>query len=1171
MLTITDAAGEVLSHRDGHQRLCDTGTVSLLSELVAGPVDGGTYAETALAYDEWGSYDRVVGPVGENGRRYAVHYEYDPDHHAQVSEIRDYDLAENEVEAFLELDDTPGTPFAPDVDPSSVGLRGSATYSPRTGRLLTATSPNDTVVTYAYDALQRIRSVTLPDGGSISDEYHPTDDSYAYALAHNSDELHPGDPIDTVRFVDGLGRVTQDKHETEVFRGVGSAPEHGFTVSGALTFDALGREVHQAYETFESSGSATSFSPRDPDSPVMDRSFDALDRVTAETLPGGRTSLTDYRFPVGLGTSLLEQEVTDPLGRRTVTSTDVRGYVRVVDEIAVGEPKQRTTYENDALGRLLSVTSAGREQLRNTWDLLGRRTSTDTEDGGLVEYGYDAAGQQVTQLTANERASGTGPSRYHYSFGNLVSVDHPAGTPDVHYGWGGYDGVPATDNGAGVLVRVADGARRQTLGYDPVGHIDSETTEMVGADWKMGTLTTTVDSDWLGRAITLGLPDGEEVRHGYDHGGGLSSITGAKPCTEFGSLQAASDSVQTTLLVTEVPHETPPQPPFEIVVDGERMRVTQRAPTATPGVFTYTVVRAVEGTTAVAHAAGAGVRSTAPLVCTYRYLDRLERDLFGAPAFEQVGNGNGTSYTRNTLTRWLDRQITTSPQQGGREQQDLRYTYDKVGNVVSYVNDLPPDVPSLFGGRVTQTYEYDGNYRLTAAHGEWLNSQNTRHFDYAVTYDDATGNTTSKMQRVWDVKVGCKKKCDDVVESNTYSFNDVAYAADRQHQLAVQGGKTYAYDANGNVTSVSAERSRRDLTWDAENRLTSVVDRTTRSGGKPTTYTYDHNGELAKEDKEQGRTWFVNRWVTVKNGTVWKNYFAEGRRLATKFSQDDAYEQKTYFLHADMLGSTNVVSDRAGKVFQHQEYLPTGETWVDEDSTIFRTPYQYSGEYTDEDHSLVDFGQRWFDPRAGVFYSADPLLYRDPGALLKDVTYASTYALGGGNPTSYVDPDGLARTKGGASKTKPTKKGSPIKKPTRARAKAKAAKPGIPAKLMKKAIAIFNATVAREIAAAQAAGVQHPNFNITVRYKRPAGATTKRQRMLVNLPGAKCTDCNATGVKMVADHIIPVVVEYYVYGHFDYVRMRSPQATQPQCERCSNLQSSIARKWSQAQAALLGI
>ena len=1092
---VLDAHGQVLRYRDGSTDLCELGSVTLLRELVSGGIDGGQYADTRLGYDAWGNYNRVVYPLAENGRHYAVHYRYDPARRSDVGRVTEYELAPADLDAFLAVDDTVAADqFDPPLSGASkVGLTSSATFDGPTGQVASRTDANGQTTTYRYDALGRPAEVTLADGGRVLYDYDPGNAAYARASARNSDQFHPGEFIETVSFADGLGRITQQKQEVDVFAAFDQPARHGFAVTGAQDYDALGRVTREAQPTFASYATALNFVPKDLHTFGAERTWDARDRLISETLPGDRTTTTEYGIETRLlPTKLLRETTTDPLQRKTVTYTDMRDYVRIVDDVAVDAPRERTTYTYDPMGQLLTVHAAGRDQLRNTWDLLGQRTSTRTEDGGTTAYQYDPMGQQVSVQTENQRAVGDSRTAHHYEFGHLVGADNPDQTPDISYVWGGYDGQPTTGNTAGRVSSLVDAARRQSFRYDSLGRVTTESTEMVGADWKQGRLSTSVTQDWLGRPAALTYPDGEVLTHRYDRGGRLEKITGAKPCNVVGTLTSAIDATQTVVSVTELPHESAPPLPFVIKVDGEQIRVTARTASSAPDGWLYTVERGINGTpaapTASAHAAGADVTTDAPLLCAYRYLDRAEYDVFGAPAFRQIGNGNRTEWVRDPETRRLARQVTTSPaqpqasagkltaavtasatelhaaevnvppvvpflatigaekvrvvdrvpaaapgeavwivQRGAagttpapaaagaavlvdRIQQNLAYTYDNADNILSYDNDLPPDVPSLFGGKVRQNYDYDGHYRLTSANGTWQDALNTRSFEHVVDYDATTGNATARHQRVWEEKVGCKKNCVDPVTDLTYDFTGTTFQPEHQHQLLTQGDATYSHDRDGNVTAVTSPAGLREMTWDAQDKLTMVVDRPNGNGGKPTYYTYDHNGELAKEDKEQGRTWFVNPWVTVKNGTTWKNVFADGERLATKFSEG-GYEQKVYFRHEDQLGSTNITTDRSGRIFQHQEYLPSGEAWVDEDSTVFRTPYQFSGEYTDEDHNLVDFGQRWYDPRNGLFLSTDPLLEGNPDVLVDEPMYQSTYTLSHGNAVTYVDPDGLAKTK----------------------------------------------------------------------------------------------------------------------------------------------------------------
>lgn len=1125
IITVKSSDGTVLRHRDGSENLCDNSSVTRLRELISGPIIGGTYAETLLQYDDWGSYDRIVYPLGADGHHYAVHYEYDLNAgHANVAQVTDYELTPDEVGRFLDYPvggagdfadgggeawlsgtlsnlsgntftltlpgDPTATPATPDaaVDVTlsgsapgwlsngadatvfgtlsddhssmsdahvyhdfnepwgknggaplaagSVGLTSTATFDPLSSQVATRTDANGHTTTYGYDVLRRLSSIDVPGGGRIDYDYNltnpadPPKTADAYAVAKHSDPaFHSGNTIDTAVFVDGLGRTIQKKHEADLFSGLNLTPDDKLAVTDTVKFDALGRQTFSQQPIADDMSGLTSYRAIKDGEAGTSRSYDYVDRVTSETKPDGRVTRTSFGFANQLGTSLTTAEVTDPMNRKTKTFIDPRGFTRAVDDTAVDvldpantkanpvyRPALRTIYGNDPLGNLLDVSSAGRTQVLNTYDLLGRRTSTTTEDGGKTSFGYDAAGNQVTKQSANQRAIST-PAQtvqttYNYSFGNLVHINYPNGTPDVTMRWGGLNGAPAANNGAGRLVDVTDAARHQTLAYDANGNVTAESDQMLDDHWNQGTLTTTWNYDWLGRARTMTYPDGEKVTNDYDRGGNLSKVAGAKPCTDLGTLAAAVTLTQTTITVTERSYVTAPSTPFVIKVDGEKMNVTNRVPTATPGQFTYTVVRGFGGTTIATHSTGASATAVSGSICNYRYVDRLEYDVFGTPRFQQLGNDNTTEYIRNALNQRLEQQLTKSPQQGGRVQQNLKYTYNDADNVKTYVNDLPADTSALMGGKVTQNYKYDGYYRVTHGDGLWQTAPQTdRHYTDDLTYDDATGNVTTKKQKDWTVKAGCTSNCkESIVTPTTYSDNSVTYNGAHQHQVANQGGSVFTYDPSGNVTRIlSPDGNLREMTWNDDGRMTTVVDRPNGSGGKPTTYTYDMNGRLAIEDKEQGRSWFVNPYVTVKDGTMWKNIFAGDDRVGVKASQQDTYEQKQYFLQKDLQRSTNIVTDLTGSIFQHQEYFPSGETWVDEKSTVFRTPYQFAGDYFDEDHGMLDLGERWYDPRRERMPSVDAAVSDDPASILGDSTLQAVYSYAGSNPVSYVDPDGRQR------------------------------------------------------------------------------------------------------------------------------------------------------------------
>ena len=545
---------------------------------------------------------------------------------------------------------------------------------------------------------------------------------------------------------------------------------------------------------------------------------------------------------------------------------------------------------------------------------------------------------------------------------------------------------------------------------------------MTGPHPNKGPFTTTYDNDWLGRLGRVSLPDGEVVRNGYESGGRLTTVTGTRDCRELGSLTSAVTATATAITVTELAHADPapswsPVLPFTITVDKEQMRVTARTPGAVAGTFVYTVERGINGTvllpTNVAHGAGAAVTADTAVPCVYSYLNQQRYDVYGQVSQRNTGDGVVETTYRDADTRRLDRRQALSPD-GTRELMDLRYSYDLVGNVKAAVNDLPEDLSSLFGGPTSQSYTYDGRYRLTAANGTWTYApKTTRRYTWSATLDDTTSRVTRMAQRDWTFDTGCTTKCKEVTQTATTSDRTgYTYDANRPNQATrifdsiSKKADLFEYDSDGEQTRVTNPDTIRDVTWDWAGKMTEIVDHNAKgSGRKQTDYVYDWAGQLATEIKEQGVTYYVNPWVTVRNGTMSSNIWAGNERLAVTLG-GGVYEPKVYYPRKDLQGSSNIVTDRVGQVFQHQEYFPTGQVWIKEDSTIFRTPWQFAGGYTDEDHGLVNLGDRWYSPTQARFLTVDPILTDDALALVENPALTTSYTYAQSNPTSYVDTNG---------------------------------------------------------------------------------------------------------------------------------------------------------------------
>ncbi len=105
------------------------------------------------------------------------------------------------------------------------------------------------------------------------------------------------------------------------------------------------------------------------------------------------------------------------------------------------------------------------------------------------------------------------------------------------------------------------------------------------------------------------------------------------------------------------------------------------------------------------------------------------------------------------------------------------------------------------------------------------------------------------------------------------------------------------------------------------------------------------------------------------------------------------------------------MTDLDGEIFQHLEYFPFGETWVEEHSNTQRTPYLFTAKELDEETGLYYFGARYYDPRTSIWQSPDPILGAymkgqgsDGGVFLPP--NINLYGYSQQRPTRLIDPNG---------------------------------------------------------------------------------------------------------------------------------------------------------------------
>ncbi|WP_437732812.1 SpvB/TcaC N-terminal domain-containing protein [Sorangium sp. So ce1335] len=798
----------------------------------------------------------------------------------------------------------------------------------------------------------------------------------AWARTSHKDAEHPDDPIVTVTFADGLGRVIQTKKDLE--RDTGTGTEVGMTVSGAVVFDALGRVVEQGQPVFSAEPDTTFTAVELVRSTRFEH--DVLSRTRLVEVPdpkaartGGYAQTWVERDVVQFDGQLLFQEtVIDANGKSRNTYRDVGGRIAAVEEwntIEGVEQQIVTRYAHNPLGELVRVTDARSNATEAKYDTVGRMVELVSPDAGRTEWRYDLAGNLRAKQTAELALRGQ-LIRYEYDYNRLRKIDYPV-TQDVVYAYGDAEEAgDAEGNRAGRLKEETSVAGTRSYRYDRFGNV----AELVAEFPRLrephrgpyqARLKYVFDS--LGRMQELHFPgSGEEVvRYGYDIGGLLVSAIGEN-------------------------QQVNPQHPDEL-------RMTE-------------------------------------------YLRHIGYDEHGRRVRVVAGNGVETTYRYDPSTRRLtdvdaDHQTAQMRRmgRGPRAFQRLRYDYDLVGNVLALYNQARFD--ESLGGAVMvatteQRFAYDDLNQLTGASGTYQERENERQgYALEIAYD-VLGNVKRKGQEVaryvpkWDDRTVWEKQ--DVIRERTYR-NEYRYTGPRPHAANQVDEYVHAeaaprlrelfHDANGNHREWKYRGNlQRTLGWDEDNRLVSVVE----NNQEVSRALYDGAGErrvhrhgVAGEEE----TAYVDQHLVVRNGVIaTKHIFAGETRIASKIDADWFQRPPVAYYHPDHLGSTQYVTDQDQELSQHVEYLPSGELWVDESDSRFqnRQPYLFNGKELDLSTGLYHYGARSYEPRLGVWMSPDPVLAEYMAGKLNGGVYRpinlSLYTYAWNNPVVYIDPDGRLTT-----------------------------------------------------------------------------------------------------------------------------------------------------------------
>ena len=744
----------------------------------------------------------------------------------------------------------------PTVLRDSFGYTSTQSYDLRFGKPALEIDENNNAVQDSYDDFGRTVTVTGPfdkGGYSLAFDYHPEAPvPYAHTAHNDSAARGPGASLDTLTLTDGLDRVLQTKQTTTFFQGANLASQNGVVASGRVVYDQAGRAAQQFYpvtETGASGSMSATLNPAYEDSPTV-TFYDALDRPLTMTRPDGKSTLSSYAVALNNGENQLLTTVFDVNGNKKQTYKDVKGLIETVMEYdpAVGSPAPSgpaqvitTQYAYDPMKEITQVTDAKGNITASSYDLLGRRTAIQNPDTGKTVLTYDPAGNVIKKVTAN-LAKEDHAVGYDYQFNRLSSVtypDFPRNNVTYAYGFPG-----AANNQAARIAAIQDGSGTLARDYDALGNAVTETRVL--------------------KVPSTGAWTGESA---WDKG-----TLATAPVTY---VTAWKWDDWNRVLSMAYP-------------DGEALTYQYDAggsPKAVSGVVP-----------ANGNSGSAGTY--------FPYVTRLEYDKFGSRKFVQNGNGTQASYTYDTdsgSVTALHRLVNLTAASGPLTFQALNYAYDPVGNITTLNNAAPRETDGL-SGPVSQSFEYDGLYRLTRAQGAYsglfdtaMGTTGSSTYNLAMTYDPIH-NITEKNQLV-ETSGGGAPVTDNAL---TYDWNYL-YQGAQPHAPSQVGTRTFAYDFNGNQSGFTdLSGTGRAIVWDEENRMEGVEEGAGDLSNGGIRFVYDDAGmRTLKIDHQQKITAYVNQFYTVENPLAGagaladKHIFLGNARIATHMVQGPASASAT--------------------------------------------------------------------------------------------------------------------------------------------------------------------------------------------------------------------------------------------------------------------------------------
>jgi RHS repeat-associated protein len=616
-----------------------------------------------------------------------------------------------------------------------------------------------------------------------------------------------------------------------------------------------------------------------------------------------------------------------------------------------------------------------------TYDSVGRVITQTEPDGSVASTAFNGLTTTVTNAKGQTRTTTKN------SQGQTVSV-LDTNSQALHYSYDAIGNLIQTQDALGNVVSLTYDLRGRKTGmndpdmgswtyaYNALGQLVRQTD----AKGQVSTLTY----DLLGRMVQRTEPDliSKWYYDTYKGGGtcaqGIGKLCQAEADNGYNRTLSYDSLGRPVLTVSTINANYT----AGVTYDSQGRVATQTYPGGVAVKYVYTALGYLKE-----------VRDNASNAL---YWQANSLDAEGHLLQQTYGNGVVTQQTYNAANG----RITGILAGAGNIVQNFTYTYDVLGNIASR-NDTNQNL--------AETFTYDSLNRLTTA---TVNSSGAGIVNTSYAFD-VLGNISSRS------------------DVGTYTYPASGPASALPHALkqithADGSYRTYAYDANGNLTT--------EAEYDASNNAianqgfiqvsTSFnMPQAIGANGYSSAFSYgpEHQRVTETSTSTSGTTVYLNpgnegalfyeKSFNVDSSVEERNFITAGGSVVAIVKQittGNSTVTSVRYLHRDNLGSTTAITDEGGNVIERLAYEPYGKRrfpngTVDPNNTI--APINTERGFTNHEHldelGLIHMNGRIYDPLAARFTSADPNIQSGD-----DLQSYNRYSYVENSPLNATDPSG---------------------------------------------------------------------------------------------------------------------------------------------------------------------